>query len=110
MTAENLPAGAVALRPVVVDDKNDRFINYSATTFKGDARHGCEIAVAHLLHRGFITKECPGASCRSHAVLDVLDDDGMIIADFHLTREGLQFLRREWNIGPRPEPRYASHV
>jgi len=77
---------AFALRAVRVDIKNNRFINYEGTTFPKNPQSGWSLMVRRMAAFGFIVKE-------SDFVLDVLDEEGDIIQDFSISREGFEYLR-----------------
>ena len=79
---------AVALRPVRALE--DGFRYYEATTFKHDPWGWCHTYLRRLAIFGFLADDGSGI------VLDVLDENGDIIQDFPLTREGLNWLRREF--------------
>lgn len=74
------------MRPVRVDVKNDRFINYEGTTFPRNPQAGCSLMIRRMAALGFIVKD-------SDFVLDVLDKEGDIIQDFSISRQGFEYLR-----------------
>jgi len=86
MTTSPVDPRAFALRPVRVDIKNDRFINYEGTTFPKNPQSGCSLMVRRLAAFGYIVKD-------SDFVLDVLDEDGDIVQDFSISRQGFEYLR-----------------
>jgi hypothetical protein len=88
MTTPAVDPKAFALRPVRVDVKNDRFIDYEATTFPKNPQSGCSLIVRRLSACGFIVQD-------SYLMLDVLDEEGDIIQDFCISREGFEYLRRQ---------------
>lgn len=91
--------------------KNGEPRRYSATTFPSDPLHGCDQMVRMALATGAISStphvagQPPG-----YGVLDVLDAQGDIIADFEIPNAaGFRFLKRKLNIvveeiDPDPEP------
>lgn len=86
MTTVSVDSKAFALRPVRVDVKNDRFINYEGTTFPKNPQGGCCLMVRRLSAFGLIVNY-------SDFVLDVLDEEGDIIQDFSISKRGFDYLR-----------------
>ena len=84
----NLDPRAVALRPVRALKNGFRY--YEATTFPQNPWRGCEMYLRRCKAFGFLKDDGSGI------VLDVLDENGDIIQDFPLTREGLRYLRRQF--------------
>jgi len=86
---------AVALRPVRMDERNNRFVNYEATTFPKNPRAGCEMYIRRLKALGFIEKDSPLA-------VDVLDLDGDILDTIMISRRGFEYLRRQLKFRREP--------
>jgi hypothetical protein len=80
---------AVALRPVRIDVKRDRFIYYEAMTFPKHPAAGCNMYLRRLEACGLAS-----ASFSSVAV-DVLDADGSILETVQITKDGFEYLRRQ---------------
>lgn len=79
---------AVALRPVRMREKQNDFVFYSATTFPDGPWSGCELTLRRCQSFGYLKDD------KSGIMVDVLDKDGDIIQEFHLTKQGFQYLRR----------------
>lgn len=88
MTTQAVDPRAFALRPVRVDVKNNRFINYEGTTFPKDPQSGCCVIIRRMAAFGYIMKD-------SNLILDVLDEEGNIIQDFSISVDGFEYLRRK---------------
>lgn len=77
---------AYALRPVRTLVKQNAFRYYTATTFPGDPRGGCDLYLrrirSHLRDTG------------DNMVIDILNADGDVIQDFPVDRAGFAYLRR----------------
>lgn len=80
---------AYALRPFRIDEKRNRFIHYSATTFPADPRGGCQLYIMRAALYGpmLVDGDTP-------LNLDVLDREGSILQTMTLTTGGFEYLRR----------------
>lgn len=87
MNAPTVESRAFALRPVRVDTHRNIFVNYDGTTFPRNPRAGCDITVRRLAAFGFIVED-------SDLILDVLDEQGDILQELFLSRDGFEYLRR----------------
>jgi len=78
---------AHALRPVRAIPGKNCFRHYEATTFPNKPFAGCELWLRRCQAVGFLKKDA------GNLVIDVLDENGDILQDFPLTRQGLKYLR-----------------
>lgn len=76
---------AVALRPVRVMGEEMRL--YTATTFPDGPWRGCELTLRRCMAFGYLVEE-------SDLIIDVLDENGDIIQDYSVSRDGFEYLRR----------------
>ena len=88
MPVISLPPDAYALRPVRVDAENNRFIEYEAVTFPNGPREGCALYLRRCEAFGYLR----GAE-DSGLVVDVLNAEGDIVAEYPITRDGFEYLR-----------------
>lgn len=84
-----LNAAAFALRPVRVDVRNNRFINFKAITFPANPREGCELYLRRASMFGLIED---GEGLLN---IDVLSHDGDILQTFAITQPGFEYLRQK---------------
>jgi hypothetical protein len=84
---KELPLEAVALRPVRMDEKNNRFIHYEAITFPKNPYAGCELYLRRCSAFGHLQRD------DGNLMIDVLDEEGDIIAEYDINRRGFEYLR-----------------
>jgi hypothetical protein len=83
---------AHALRPVRADYKRDRFVFYEGTMAKdSDRATWCKGWLNRLSVLGMLRDDGSGLT------LDVLDENGDVIDEHRLTREGFKWLRGRWH-------------
>jgi hypothetical protein len=85
---EELDKRAFALRPVRVLEVQNVFRNYEATTFPKGPYSGCRQMFRRLQITGGLSER------QTNLMLDVLDENGDIIQEYFLTRQGFEYLRR----------------
>jgi hypothetical protein len=85
---EKLDERAFALRPVRVLEAQNTFRNYEATTFPKGPYSGCGLMLRRLRITGGLSEQ------QTNLILDILNEDGDIIQEYHLTRQGFEYLRR----------------
>lgn len=84
----DLHPDAYALRPVRTLVKQNAFRYYEAITFPDDPRGGCELYLRRCKICGYLKDDGNGL------VIDVLDEQGDVVQDFPITRQGFEYLRR----------------
>jgi hypothetical protein len=68
----------------------DRFRLYDPVTFPADPCAGCRTYLRRCQALGYMAPDSP-------FVVDVLDENGDIVQDYRLTREGFNWLKRVLN-------------
>lgn len=84
-----LRSDAVALRPMRVFRTKTKLKTriYTAVTFPDGPWIGCELTLQRCMAFGYLVED-------SDIVVDVLDENGDIIQDYSVSREGFKYLRR----------------
>lgn len=80
---------AVALRPMRVfrTQATVKTRLYTAVTFPDGAWSGCELTLRRCMAFGYLVES-------NDIVIDVLNENGDIIQDYSVSREGFKYLRR----------------
>jgi hypothetical protein len=80
---------AVALRPIRIDVKRNRFIHYDAITWEQRPAANLDMYLRRLQACGHIAKE----GDQSPLALDLLDEQGDILDTVEIDRRGFEYLR-----------------
>jgi hypothetical protein len=92
----NLSLDAFALQPVRMDEERNTFLYYEATTFPKNPYTGCEMYLRRCMAFGYLKDDGHGLT------IDVLNEDGDIIQDYPITRDGFEYLRRNFKFKREP--------
>lgn len=99
MTPEHMVhAKAFALRPIRVDVRNNRFINYEGTTFPKNPWQGCELYLRRVAALFGLTEDGDGP-----LAIDVLGENGDILQTFSISSKAFEYLRRSLKFKREPE-------